>query len=172
MEFSYLDCCRLHPSDCAAASLRKTNPDCCDLSILPARQQFPLKLYFHIVRTMDFIFPDHYILETLSGNPSALWEAGLDTLSDGVMEMFSFSNSLWSASSLLSVLIAGTRVSSLPNPVCGTTELLWILVVRVQHFRGQKQSMLLMIIQAWLRSAQFQILLADDLGVSLIHSIP
>ena len=137
-----LGCCRPHPSDWAFQLALEADPDCCDLSILPARQQFPLKLTLPYCVDMDFIFSpwNHYILETLSGNPLALWEADLDTLSDGVMEMFRFTNSLWLASSLLSVLIAGTKSCPLPSQFHGTTELLVTLVVRVQYFRGKNRA--------------------------------
>lgn len=67
-----------------------------------------------------------------------MWEADLHILSDEVMEMFRFSNSLWSVSSLLSVLIAGTM--TLPSQCHGTTELLAILIVKVQYFRGKNRA--------------------------------
>lgn len=134
-----LDCCCPHRSDWAFQLALEADPDCCDLSVLPARQQFPLKLTLPYCMDMDF-HPspwDHYIWETLFGNPLAVWEAYLHVLSDEVMEMFRFNNSLWSVSSLLSVLIAGTKSCPLPSQCHGTTELLTILIVRVQYFRGK-----------------------------------
>lgn len=88
-----LDCCRPHPSDWALQLVLEADPDCCDLSILPARQQFPLKRILPYCEDMDFIFPPRTIIYWRL-YLAILWPCGKLVLTHQVMEWWKCSASV------------------------------------------------------------------------------